>query len=75
MATVKSGGQTPQGGYQTEKQMKETHPKDRPRDDLREAFAGDENEGPTGHHKSEDRHSTKLRSRKTEASKQKTPIR
>ncbi len=45
-----------------------------PRDDLREAFAGDENKGknPSLH---DHQRSTHLKSRKTEKSKGKTPIR
>lgn len=44
------------------------------RDDLRAAFAGDENKGPKKLMKSES-HSTNVKSRKTEKSKAKTPVR
>jgi hypothetical protein len=46
----------------------------RPRDDLREAFAGNENKGPSGS-KVNQGHSTNVKSRRTRASSKKTPIR
>jgi hypothetical protein len=48
-----------------------------PRGRLKEAFAGDENNGPAAHQKADHRHSTILRSRRTDSSKAegKAPIR
>lgn len=45
-----------------------------PRDDISEAFAGSENNGPTDSVKSQ-KHSTNVKSRQNEKSKHKTPIR
>lgn len=44
------------------------------RDDIYQAFAGEENKGKSGRKKSSQR-STRLKSRKTRQSKEKTPIR
>ncbi len=75
MSNVRGRGHSPQSGYQTRDQIKQSHGKGIPRDDLREAFAGDENKGPASNEKDDVLRSTHVKSRKTEKSKEKTPIR
>ncbi len=76
MPTVKGGnvrgvGQSKQSGQHTEEQIKEKMAPSLARDDLRGAFAGNENEGRgTG-----EKHSTSVKSRNTIASREKTPKR
>lgn len=68
-------GQSNQQGYQTSAQIKKTHKPDYARDDISQAFAGDENDGPAGDQKADHHHSTSVKSRKTEESKTRTPKR
>lgn len=62
-------GQSKQAGYHDRDQIKKTMRPEHARDDLQGAFAGDENETP----QSGEKHSTNVKSRETEHSKQKTP--
>lgn len=75
MPTVRGGHQTPRRGYQTATEIKKTHNPAMARDDLSEAFAGYENEGPFGDKKADSLRSTNVKSRKTAKSKTKTPVR
>lgn len=76
MPTVKGGnargvGQTHQSGQHTKDQIREQMAPELGRDDLKGAFAGNENEGKgTG-----EKHSTNVKSRSTMASREKTPKR
>lgn len=74
MPTVKGGntrgvGQTHQSGQHTKDQIRQQMAPELGRDDLKGAFAGDENET----HSSDKKHSTSLKSRDTIASREKTP--
>lgn len=72
---TRPGGQTRQGGYHTDRQIKKTMQPAYARDDLDEAFAGNENQGPAANKKISDPHSTALKSRKTPESRTRTPRR
>lgn len=74
MPTVKGGnargvGQSKQAGYHDKEQIVEKMNQAHARDDLKGAFAGNENE----HKGAGEKHSTNVKSRNTIASKQKTP--
>ena len=74
MPTVKGGnvrgvGQSKQAGYHDKEQIAKTMNPAHARDDLKGAFAGNENEAKGAG----DKHSTNVKSRNTNASKQKTP--
>ena len=75
MPTVRGGGQITRQGYQTRDDIEKTHSTEKARDDLNEAFAGDENEFLGKNAKDSQKHSTHLKSRKTKKSREKTPIR
>jgi hypothetical protein len=49
--------------------MDRTQTKDFARDDLKGDYAGHENKGPAGHQKEDSRHSTNVKGRTTEESK------
>jgi hypothetical protein len=74
MANVR-GPQSNQGGYHTSAQIKKTHKPEYARDDINQAFAGEENNGPFSDTKTDHSRSTHVKSRKTEASKTRTPMR
>ena len=57
----------------TRAEISKSHRADKPRDDLSGAFAGDENEGPAKDPKSDHAHSTNVKSRNNDQSKDKTP--
>ena len=71
MPHVSRHSQIVRSGVHTNIDRKTTANADLPRDDINQAFAGDENESP-GHGAS---HSTNVKSRRTEKSKGRTPIR
>lgn len=74
MSSVPKGGQTNQQGSHDKKNMEKMHSQDRARDDLKGAFAGDENENESVHGRhGEHGHDTRVKSRKTKASKTRTP--
>ncbi len=74
MSSVPKGGQTPQQSTHDKTQMETMHRPDRARDDLKGAFAGDENENESAHGKhGEHGRDTNVKSRKTKASKERTP--
>ncbi len=75
MPTVKGKGQVPRAGYQDRSDIESTHRADLPHDDLRGAFAGNENKGVSSKAKKNIQHSTNVKSRKTQNSKAKTPVR
>lgn len=75
MATVRGSGPINRQGYHTSKDIDKTNAGKRPRDEMIEAFAGDENEGPFRNRKENHRHSTNVKSRKTEESKHRVPKR
>lgn len=75
MPTVRGGGRVTQGGYQTKEEIDKTHMPSKARDDLKQAFAGEENETAEKDPKSTRMHSTNVKSRKTRQSREKTPKR
>jgi hypothetical protein len=75
MPTVRRPGQTNQRSYQTLDQIERTHRPSFARDDISQAYAGDENSGPFGDQKASTEHSTNVKSRKTAKSREKTPKR
>lgn len=75
MPTVRNRGQTNQAGYHTRAQIEKVTGPTKPRDEIVEAYAGDENDGPFGDPKASQKKSTNLKSRKTEKSKRRVPIR
>lgn len=77
MATMKQRGSLKGSkGFQDRRRIKEKMPAAMPRDDLREAYAGSENKGPSGSKtRADQRQSTNVKARKTRESKGKTPIR
>lgn len=76
MPTVRSGGgQTRRAGYHNSGDIKKTMKPVYARDDINQAFAGEENNGPMGHQKDDVEHSTNIKSRKTKKSKERTPLR
>lgn len=75
MAKVKNSNTSPSRQINKKELIRKTSAKAMARDDLKEAFAGDENKGPSFDEKQSFQHSTNLKSRKTKESKLKTPIR
>ena len=77
MPTVRGGGQNQpvRAGYHNSGDIKKTQKPEYARDDINQAFAGDENDGPFSDSKTEHDGSTHLKSRKTEKSKERTPMR
>lgn len=75
MPNVKGGSQVNRAGYHNSGDFKKTHKPEYARDDINQAFAGDENAGPFGDSKEDSAHSTNVKSRKTEKSKDRTPER
>lgn len=75
MPHVQRSQQVVRQGQHTRSDIKKTSRPALARDDLREAFAGDENKGPAKDKKASDSHSTNVKSRITEKSKTRTPIR
>lgn len=74
MAQQIRSAQVNRSGYQTRSEVKRKMRPAIPRDDLRKAFAGMENNGPAGEEKSQ-RRSTNVKSRITKKSRTRTPIR
>jgi hypothetical protein len=74
MPNVRGGDQTRQGGYHTDTQIKKSTKPAYARNEISEAFAGEENRGPIDHKKSTGQHDTALKSRKLMRSSSKTPI-
>jgi len=74
MPHVSKQSQVPRKGVHSQEDRKVTAQADLPRDNLRGAVSGDENEGPV-HTERDHSHSTQLKSRTTEKSKHRTPIR
>lgn len=74
MPRVSRSPQINRSSYQNRADLKKTLRPALPRDDLREAFAGNENNGPVGEDKSQ-QHSTSVKSRITKKSRTRTPIR
>jgi hypothetical protein len=75
MPTVRGGGQGPKSGYHTKEEIKRDEMPARARDDVDNAYAGDENEGLRKNRGDTVHHSTNVKGRKTEKSKHRTPIR
>jgi len=74
MPHVSKQSQVPRQGVHSQKDRKVMAQPDLPRDDLQGAVSGDENEGPI-HTDKDHSHSTQLKSRATEKSKHRTPVR
>lgn len=75
MPHVQRGQQVVRQGQHTRSDIGKTARPSLARDDLREAFAGSENKGPAKNKKSGSNSSTNVKSRQTEKSKTRTPIR
>lgn len=71
MPHVSRNSQIVRSGLHTDVDRKVSANADLPRDDINQAFAGEENEGPHHGHS----HSTNVKSRRTEKSKTRTPER
>lgn len=76
MPTVrgKGGGQVPHQGQHTDTEIKKMMHAAYPRDDINEAYAGEENSGPYSNEKEDHRHSRHKKSRKTK-DPTRTPLR
>ncbi len=75
MPNVRPGHQVSRGGYHTKGEIIKTQRPAFPRDDIKQAYAGEENEGPFSDSKTDHSHSTNVKSRVTEKSKTRTPMR
>lgn len=75
MPHVQRSQQVVRNGQHNRGDIGKTSPQAMARDDLREAFAGDENKGPAKNKKTSTSGSTNVKSRQTEKSKTRTPIR
>ncbi|MES2964161.1 MAG: hypothetical protein V4760_09750 [Bdellovibrionota bacterium] len=74
MSSVPKGGQTHHQSTHDKAQMAKMHPQERARDDLKGAFAGDQNENESAHAPhGEHGHDTHVKSRNTKESKTRTP--
>lgn len=74
MSSVPKGGQLNHQGSHDKNHMEKMHRQDRARDDLKGAFAGDQNENESPHAKhGEHGRDTNVKSRNTKASKTRTP--
>lgn len=74
MSSVPKGGQLSNQGSHDKNHMEKMHPQDRARDDLKGAYAGDENENASEHGKHGPHgHDTNVKGRKTKASATRTP--
>jgi hypothetical protein len=77
MPTVRRKGNTAEphpGGKSNTDMLRDSH-HERARDDLDEAFSGEENRGPARNEKTSTAHSSHVKTRKTVKSKDRTPRR
>ncbi|HVK61680.1 MAG TPA: hypothetical protein VM432_09030 [Bdellovibrionales bacterium] len=75
MATVRRGSAPHKQQHHTRDDMKKLHRDDFARDQVRGAFAGDENKGPARDHKdNRDNHDTSLKSRRLGRDSDREPI-
>ncbi len=76
MPNVRGGGQVTRGGYHNSGDIKKTHKPEYARDDINQAYAGDQNNASQGIEGGVDsKHATNLKARKTKKSKDRTPMR
>lgn len=75
MPTVRGGGQVNRGGYHNQRDMEKTERPAFARDDISNAYAGDENAEKYEVGGNDVSHSTSVKGRKTEKSKERTPKR
>ncbi len=75
MPHVRSSGRVKKSGQRNQQDIKKVMLQAIPRDDLDNAFAGRENNGPTQMGTKSQLHSTNVKSRTSKASKFKTPKR
>ncbi len=75
MPNIQRNARSLQKGVHTKTQISTLQPQSLARDDLDNAFAGKENEGPHKDSRDTNQHSTNVKSRKTKKSKSRTPIR
>ena len=75
MPNVKGGSQVNRSGYHSDGDIKKSERDARPRDDLSNAYAGEENRGPFNEDEKDSSKSTNVKGRVTEKSKERTPER
>lgn len=76
MPQVSSKSQVVRSGNHNQKDIQRAHTAEKARDDLRTAYAGDENKGPAGDQKSTHKNSTSLSGRRIDQKRDdKEPVR
>jgi Arc/MetJ-type ribon-helix-helix transcriptional regulator len=78
MPNVRNGSQVNRGGYHSKSDMVKTERDAFARDDISHAYAGEENRGPFNEEEDGEKdssHSTNVKGRVTEKSKERTPKR
>lgn len=75
MPTVNKGSQVNRAGYHSKSDMVKTERDAFARDDLSNAYAGEENRGPFNEEEKDSSKSTNVKGRVTEKSKERTPER
>lgn len=73
--TQSNKSQVTRRSHMNKTDMERSTPTSRPRDDLRTAYGGDENQGPSGDHKAKSANSGRTKGRRLRSGSGKTPVR